>query len=201
VVGEKQRLRRELLVMRRAIPSDDLDQRSAAVVRALTSLPELERARTVLLYVAQPDEIDVMALFDAAPDGSPRVAGRRVALPRVVGAQLEIVTYDPARPLVPGAFGVLEPPDGAVMVPAAEVDVAVVPGVAFTSDGERLGRGGGFYDRLLPTLRPDCLVVGVCVEQAVLAALPAQAHDHPVDVVVTDASLRRRAAPSGPTPA
>lgn len=185
----KRALRREHLAARRALDVGTLRDVSAAVVMRLRGLPELSGAKgslTLLLYAAQPDEVD-LAAFALDPPG-----GARVLLPRVVGDELALVRHEADVALVTGAFGVLVPPGDALLVDAGEVDVAIVPGVAFDVDGGRLGRGGGFYDRLLPRLRPDCLVVGVCSEQAVLGRVPTEPHDRPVDVVVSDASVRRR---------
>jgi 5-formyltetrahydrofolate cyclo-ligase len=202
---EKQRLRRELLALRRALPPEELRRISAAVVQRLAALPQLALAGTVLLYAAQADEVDPVALLDAVRDGrdgdAPPVVGSRIVLPRVVGPLLELAVHDPRRELAPGAFGVLEPPAGAAVVAPTAIDVALVPGVAFTADGQRLGRGGGHYDRLLATLRPDCLVIGICAEASVVPALPREAHDRPVDVLVTDASVRRRPAAGDAAPA
>jgi 5-formyltetrahydrofolate cyclo-ligase len=66
------------------------------------------------------------------------------------------------------------------------VDVVVVPGVAFTRDGHRLGQGGGWYDRFLARTGGGCTTVGVCFAEQVVDTLPVEAHDVPVDVVVTD---------------
>lgn len=70
-------------------------------------------------------------------------------------------------------------------------DLVVVPGVAFTERGDRLGRGGGWYDRLLPQLRPDCATVGVAFDIQVLPELPVEPHDARVDVVVTETHVMR----------
>lgn len=79
----------------------------------------------------------------------------------------------------------------AVAVPEDEVaptwpDVVVVPGLAFTAAGQRLGQGGGWYDRYLAEIRDDCLTVGVCFHEQLLARVPTEAHDVTLDVVVTD---------------
>lgn len=81
----------------------------------------------------------------------------------------------------------------AVVVPEDEpepaaIDLVLVPGVAFTADGWRLGQGGGWYDRFLPMLRPDAVTVGVAFAAQVVDALPVEPHDVRVDLVVTDAS-------------
>ena len=71
-------------------------------------------------------------------------------------------------------------------VDPAELDVVVVPGLAFTPDGRRLGQGGGHYDRFLTRLRPDCVTIGACFVELLLEDLPTEPHDTTVDHVATD---------------
>jgi len=183
--GTKRERRRELLAARRAVPAGEVAAGSLRVVAHLRALPEVSEARTLLLYAADPDEIDLAGLFDEPP------AGCRVLLPRVEGDELVVVPHLPDDELVIGSLGVREPVGAAVDV--AQIDVAIVPGVAFSSLGDRLGRGRGLYDRLLARI-PDTVRIGVSMEQFVVEALPTEAHDVRVDLVVTDASIRRRDA-------
>ena len=81
-------------------------------------------------------------------------------------------------------------------VPEADIDptwpdVVVVPGLAFTTDGDRLGQGGGWYDRVLSQVRSDCTSIGVCFTEQIVDALPVEAHDVVVDHVVTDRGVLR----------
>jgi 5-formyltetrahydrofolate cyclo-ligase len=83
-----------------------------------------------------------------------------------------------------------------VAVPEADIepswpDLVVVPGLAFTASGDRLGQGGGWYDRFLSGTRTDCLTVGVCFAEQILDELPVEAHDVRMDHVVTDAGVVR----------
>ena len=191
----KRGLRRQLLTERRGLDAAAVAEASRAVVATLRALPELsqpERPLGVLLYAADPDEVCLDELLAAPPDGW------RVLLPRVVGEGIEVVAHLPGAELVAGAYGVREPVGPALGHEA--IDAVVVPGVAFTPDGERLGRGGGFYDRLLAARGP-VRTVGVCMERFVLDELPRSPHDAAVDMVVTDASIRRRSAPAGAGPA
>ena len=180
----KRALRRERLAARRAVPADVRAARDAAVVATLRSLPEVAAARGLLLYAALPGEPDLAALLAAPPPGA------TVLLPRVEGDEVVAVPHRPGDALAAGARGVREPTGAAA--PDADVDVVVLPGVAFDADGWRLGRGGGHYDRLLARLAGRAVTVGVADEDAVVAAVPREAHDRPVDVLVTDASVRRR---------
>ena len=210
-VEAKQALRREHLARRRALPADEQARISADVARRLVMLPELLDARTLLLYAAQPDEVDVSGLPAALATiraGQRDATPCTILLPRVVDTTLELAVADGAdadghdllAALRPGTFGLLEPPEGSRVIDAGAVDVAVVPGVAFSPGGHRLGRGGGYYDRLLSRLRADCLVVGVCAAANIAEVLPSEPHDRPVDVVITDASLWRRPATDGRAP-
>ena len=203
----KRELRAALLAERRAIPAATLAAASASIAGALRSLPELgtehatghatghatdPRRRQVLLYAADPDEVDLDALLVEQP------GTWQVLLPRVVAGDLVAVAHRPGAPLVAGFRGIREP-DGE---PADLTSIAavVVPGVAFTADGARLGRGAGMYDRLLPRL-PGALRIGVCLERFVRPELPIEPHDAGVDLVVTDASVRRRGDARGSGPA
>ena len=70
-------------------------------------------------------------------------------------------------------------------------DVVIVPGLAFTAAGDRLGQGGGWYDRFLSVARPDCVAIGVCFNEQIVDALPTEPHDVTMDVVVTDRGVLR----------
>jgi 5-formyltetrahydrofolate cyclo-ligase len=83
-----------------------------------------------------------------------------------------------------------------VAVPEADVepswpDVVIVPGLAFTTAGDRLGQGGGWYDRFLSKVRPDCTTIGVCFAEQIVDALPVEAHDVSMDHVVSDRGVLR----------
>lgn len=183
-VEAKRELRR---AVRRARAGLDEARRRAASRDAserLLALPALRRARTVLLYAALPEEADPGHVGEVLLD-----RGVRVLLPRVVGEDLHLARAARDAVLLPGAFGILEP--RGPRIDADQVDVAVLPGVAFDRAGTRLGQGRGFYDRLLPTLRPDCVRVGFCFACQVVPRVPREEHDLPVEVIVTEAATHR----------
>jgi 5-formyltetrahydrofolate cyclo-ligase len=94
-----------------------------------------------------------------------------------VAAQHTLTLHDFSSATHQNHFGILEPPPDAPAFAPELVDMALIPGLAFTRDGGRLGYGGGFYDRLLPQLRPDCLLVGITHSSLLLPALPLEPHD------------------------
>lgn len=166
-----------LAPMRRAMEEE------LVTARVLAS-PEWAQARTVALYHAVAPELSVASLANAAWRD-----GRRTAFPRVEGATLAWHEVHAWSQFSPGAFGIPEPPERLDRVGPHEVDLWVVPGVAFTAHGGRLGRGGGFYDRALGDRRPASPVFGVAFTVQVLDALPLEPHDLRVDQVVTMAGL------------
>src|SRR5439155_13608401 len=156
---------------------------SRAAGALLLALPEIEAARTVALYAATPEEADPSAAL-----GTLLARGVRVLFPRVVGPDLEFAAGDPAE-LRPGHRGIPEPLGGAV--DPAEIDLIVVPGLAFDRGGARLGRGGGHYDRTLARLPARVVRVGFCFDFQVVDRVPRGPLDQPVDLVVTDRRVIR----------
>lgn len=166
----KRRLRQEMLRRLAGLPPARRALEEEVVAAAVQDAPEWRAAGTVLLYRSLPGEWSTVGLANAAWR-----AGKRVAMPRVAGpADLALHEVRAWTDLRPGTFGVHEPQATLPRVEAAAVDLAVVPALAWTPDGQRLGRGGGFYDRLLPGLR---LAWGVGFDVQVLADVPAEPHD------------------------
>lgn len=131
-----------------------------------------QEASTLLLYYPLPDEVDVRSLISEAHE-----RGARVLLPVVVGDELELRLYEGETSLREGAFGIKEPTgDLFPLGQYDEIELAVVPGMAFDRDGHRLGRGKGYYDRLLPKLSKARLR-GICFPFQMLDEVPTDVHD------------------------
>lgn len=193
----KRALRRRLRAERRARDPQDLARASAAIARAAAGVPWLAETRCLAGYVASDGEPDVGAILAAA-----RRRGAVTLLPRLrPDGDLDLVVCADlgADALVRSANGVLEP-SGRAVEPSdlAGPAVLLAPAVALDGCGGRLGRGGGGYDRLLARLRPRAWrIIGVCVEAQVLDRLPTQAHDQPVDALLTEAGFRLVESPRG----
>ena len=174
----KAALRERHLTLRRARTSADRTAASAAV--ATTLLDGLTSVRTVAAYVpgeAEPGHGRLPAVLGRL--------GARVLLPVVAPGRELAWAVDSGR-LAPGRFGLLEPMGprlGAAAVGTA--DVVIVPALAVSRDGQRLGRGGGYYDRALVHARPDAVVVAVVFDEELVDELPTETHDHRVTAVVT----------------
>jgi 5-formyltetrahydrofolate cyclo-ligase len=147
----------------------------------LLAMPEVAAARVVLAYHAMPEEIDPEQALRRL-----RALGATIAYPRIEApGVVELHVVDAETEFLPGPFGLAEPPVSAPRVDPSAIDVAIVPGVAFDAAGRRLGFGGGYYDRLIPRLRTDCVVLGIAFDEQVLDEVPADTHDARVHAVVT----------------
>lgn len=170
----KQEIRTYVKQQRKALSVTDSDTMSAAIMERIAACGEFGAATTVLAYWPLPGEVDTRSLIQAG--------GKRFVLPVVCGDDLLLKVYDPSR-MREGAFGILEPDESAETVAPEEIDFAIIPGVAFSPDGMRLGRGRGFYDRLLGSLH--CVKAGVAFPFQMFDELPADPWDLPMDLVVT----------------
>jgi 5-formyltetrahydrofolate cyclo-ligase len=182
---DKRRLRTRVRSLRDALPADERERSSAAIADAVLALPEVRRSVAAMVFSSFGSEVDTRAIVEELVG-----AGTRVVLPRVEGRDLLAIEYRPGDPLVVAAFGMSEPATSAV-VDAADVDVAITPGLAFDRDGYRVGYGGGFYDRFFAGSRPDMAKVGICFSVQLVDAVPRGPLDVPVDVVVTEREVVR----------
>lgn len=187
--SSKALLRSRLLASRAAIPLTDRRRASRRVCEALLTLPEVAGSRRLSAFAPTTAEVDILPAIERLLAG-----GLQVLLPWVDGDEVRLAqVQDLARDLAPGWRGVLEPVAGlrAEGPDPAAVEVAVIPGVGFDRRGNRLGYGGGHFDRLLARLGPATAVIGVAFEVQVVDDIPTEAHDVPVSVLVTEAHIRR----------
>ncbi len=185
-------LRAALLAARGRLDPSARARASAAVAARLEALDLVREARTVATYAPLGSEVDLLEL-------ARRLAARgvRVLFPRVVPGErrMRLARCAPGD-LVPGPLGAPEPPAAAPVVAEDEVDCVLVPGLAFSLDGHRLGRGGGHYDATLPSL-PRAARIGVAFEAQVVPAIPREPHDATLDALVTEARTLRLARETG----
>ena len=152
---------------------------SLEICRRVANSAEWKQAKTVLLYYALPDEPCLQILLDEGLR-----LQKRILLPVVVGDDLVLKEYQGTASLREGAFHILEP--AGEIFPEAhydEIDLVLVPGMAFDTSGHRLGRGRGYYDRLLPRL-PRARKLGICFPFQYLDCIPHESHDIPMDGIV-----------------
>jgi 5-formyltetrahydrofolate cyclo-ligase len=190
--GEAKRaLRAELAAVRAGLAPAERAERSLAVADRIEGLGPFRAARTVAVYAALGPEVDPAPIVA-------RAAARGVCLvyPRAAGRE-RVLAFAACGPgdLVRGPFGALEPPAAAPGVPLDEIDCVLMPGLAFSEDGLRLGRGGGHFDATLSRM-PRALRVGLAFDVQVVRSLPREPHDAALDALVTDVRLLRFARES-----
>jgi len=160
----------------------EVAEKSARICQRIAAEPAWPQARTVALFASLPLEPDVELLWR-------QVGARKFCYPRMREGELDLVWVADRESLVLTRWGIREPRfDSAQLVLPGEIDLMLVPGLAFTRDGHRLGRGRGFYDRLLahPALR--AVKLGVCFDAQILEELPTEPHDASVDRVVSESA-------------
>lgn len=161
-------------------------EKALAAERVFNCLEEcaaFTMAENILLYHSLPDELSTRAFLA-------KWAGRKhFFLPRVNGVNLEILPYNQST-LRLGAFQI-EEPDGNDLTPVSEMELVVVPAIAYDRHCNRLGRGRGYYDRLLATVAATKIGIGYDFQLLLDDDLPTSPHDIPVDIVITDHRLLR----------
>lgn len=174
----KDDVRRWMRELKKAHTGQELKEMSVSLCRRIMSGTHWQNAGTVLLYHALPDEVDTQLLLDDA-----LLSGKRVLLPKVNGDDLVLCEYTGPDSLTTGAYGILEPNGTSSMYGGTEIDLAIIPGMAFDRHGHRLGRGKGYYDRLLSGLK--VYKMGICFPFQLLDYLPCEEHDVMMDGVGT----------------
>lgn len=184
--AEKNALRTMMRHRLAAMDPSDLAGKSAVACSRLIEQPEFDEAHVVMAYLHMPAELAVTAAIEAAWDMGKTVVVPRVDLPTRHMDAIAITNFDT---LVPGAYDILEPSGEPLGI--SRIDCIIVPGLAFDRLGHRLGHGAGFYDRFLsrPGMRAALLAAGF--DEQLVAYVPTEASDWPMDAVITDKEIIR----------
>ena len=172
---DKSDLRKKAKEIRRGL---DVETLSSAICTLIARMKEFERSKNVLLFYPTGSELNTLELcgYD-----------KKFYLPRVDGENLLVCPYDCNVELKKNSFKILEPCSAPVSPEI--IDFAIIPCLMADRQHYRLGYGGGFYDRFLPTLRSDCVKISVVASSLVGDYLPFESFDLPVDYVVTEKGI------------
>jgi len=183
----KNEIRQECMRIRKEAIRSFGKEQNLLISRHLSQLPEFMHAKTIMLYVSKQDEADTHHLFLHLLK-----EGKKVALPRTSIAERAITPYfvKSEGELEPSSFGVMEPRLECKICPTLEIGAIIIPGVAFDIKCNRLGYGFGFYDRFLKGAKG--IKIGICTDSQILPSLPVEAHDVPMDYVVSEKRVIRR---------
>ncbi|WP_455584582.1 5-formyltetrahydrofolate cyclo-ligase [Bacteroides sp.] len=172
----KKELRRLIAQEKTRYCDSTLKALSADILANLERHPAFQKANTLLLYHSLKDEVQTHSFIEKWSQK------KKIILPVVVGNELELRLYTGTQDLAVGAYGIAEP-TGKVFTDYSSIDLAIIPGVAFDKSGHRLGRGKGYYDRLLPYI--PATKFGICFPFQLLDEVPAEPFDICMNTIIT----------------
>lgn len=187
---EKQRLRAVMRHLEHELPERYKQAADRAIAAHLLAMPEYQEADTVFCFVGTAREIDTRPILESA-----LAAGKRLCVPLCVEKGImELRQVRSLEELTPGAYGILEPAADSLAVSIDEVDFAVLPCLTCNHLGQRLGQGGGYYDRFLSAYRGGTVLL--CRERLIREEIPLEPHDYPVPWVLTENGLYEDGTPA-----
>ena len=177
---KKQELRKNVKEVILALSKDYCQRVDEEICKKVINLPEYQQAGTIFSFVSSEREVNtVPLLFDILKKG------KRLAVPKCVGKGLmEAYEINSLEELRPGKYGILEPSSSCPMVEPKEIELCIVPCLACSKDGKRLGYGGGYYDRFLK--RADFTKVALCRRRLIREDIPIGRYDVLMDKVVSE---------------
>jgi len=164
---------RESLKQKRLLHNCATEQ-SLMIRDILFSLPEYKSAKTILFYMSIKNEVLTEDMMDFS---------KRIVLPITIGSDLKLSEIHNLDKIAPGAYDVPEPTD-VIEVDPAEIDLALIPGIAFDHRGMRVGYGKGYYDKLLKHI--DAPKAGLAYSFQMVESIPSEAHDVHMDMIITE---------------
>lgn len=176
---EKNELRKKIRLLKKQYSFNQLNEFSRIAVLKVLNSKYWKNSKCVLLYYPLPDEIDVRELIIKG-----KLSGKTILLPKVTKEDMVLKVYEDENSLKKGAFNILEPSgEDFFEEDYYKIDLAIIPGMAFDKDFNRLGRGKGYYDKFLKKI-PHAKKIGICFPFQFLEALPMEPHDEKMSNVV-----------------
>ncbi len=184
--SEKKKIRKLIREQKKRTPKDELKRQSRLIQEKLMALPEFQNAGHILLYNALPDEVDTKDILTRWYEK------KKLYLPVIKGDDLEIVPYEGEERMVAEKIYGIPEPIGKKLQDESPIDLIVIPGMAFDSRNNRLGRGKGYYDRILKRL-PDVPKIGLAFDFQMIEQVPAEPHDVKMDMILTPSVAKNNA--------
>jgi len=187
IFTSKELIRKEVLHLRNLINQETKKYKDRKINELLTGLPEFMQSHTVLLYASFRSEVETTGLIEHC-----LTVGKVTVLPKVDSSlsQLRLYEIKDIKEICLGYFGIPEPDVSEHRsMKAEDMDLIIVPGVAFDKNCKRLGYGKGFYDKLLSEVRiqkPEVRIIGLAYEEQIMESIPYESHDIRMDKIITD---------------
>lgn len=183
----KKNLRKRIISLRDSVSRNLRDIKSRIIALKLFESEYYKNAGCILLFYSFGSEVDTRPVIDNALSDN-----KRIILPRIKDKNI-IETYfvtNPEKELQSGYFGIMEPvPERCKKASPGEADLALIPGVCFDRKLNRLGYGGGFYDRLIPELNKEVLKISLCFDMQVIENVPVSDYDMKIDMIITEKEI------------
>ena len=183
---EKISLRKQIRKQKVAFKRDGIISSDKQILDRVLALLEYAAAGMIFCFVSTPTEINTIPLLEHAFAQDKGVAVPRCAVPGI----MEVCQIHSFQELTPGAYGILEPKDTCRIISKQEIDFAIVPCMSCDRECNRLGQGGGYYDRFMT--ERTYLAAALCREALLLDHVPLEPWDQPVDMVVTEEGIYRK---------
>ena len=174
----KDEVKKKMLEKRKYLPKEEIIEKSRKIEANLFNLEQYKKSKTIMFFVSFNSEAYTHDMIRKS------LKDKTVVVPKVVHHEIEpsvIIDFDN---LISGKFGILEPID-VIKIAYKNIDLVLVPGIAFDKEGHRIGYGFGYYDRFLRKV-PKALKIGLAFDFQVADKIPREAHDASVDLIVTD---------------
>ncbi len=178
----KELLRMRHLQLRNGLSMREIERKSSAIMEKVVSLPSFRESKAILCYVNFGNEAITTGIIEKALQ-----QGKTVCVPATSFKEktIQISRINSLSDLEQKKSGLIEPKE-IVAFPLGEIDLIIVPGVAFDREGYRIGYGGGFYDKLLRKSQRKTIAIGLCFEQNLELRLPRQSHDAKMNMIITE---------------
>ncbi len=175
----KNQLKKSIIEKRNSLTKEDIIEKSNKIHDRLFNLQQYRNAKTIMFFVSFNSEVNTHKMIKDA------LKNKIIVVPKVVQHEIEpsiILDFDSL--IQSGRFGILEPIE-LMKISYKNIDLVLVPGIAFDKNGHRIGYGFGFYDKFLAKV-PKAVKIGLCFDFQVVDEIPREEHDVPVDLIVTE---------------
>jgi len=182
ILQPKHKLRSKMKEAFNTLSKDIVDTANTRITESCLLLAEINNANTICIYLSLPDEVGTYSLFTEL-----RKKNKRVVVPKIYQSNLQLYEAESLKHLINGSFGILEPSDTLPRVKAEDVECFIVPGIAFDTKGHRLGRGMGYYDRLLEHISQP--KIALALDAQIVPMVPNESYDIVMDVIITETKI------------
>ena len=175
---KKKSLRKKIRKVKRSLSSADRDDHSAKIMSKLESMNEFKAAGTIFIYWAMDDEVDTREFIVKWHKE------KIFVLPTIDGDNLILKKFTGTDSLIDGDLYAIPEPKGESFEALNDIDLAIIPGVAFDKQNNRMGRGKAYYDKILKQVKGNAFVVGICYDFQIVNAVPMEEHDITMNKVI-----------------